>query len=211
MANIESFERLSEQYDAWFEKHREIYMYEVEALKKLMPKFQKGIEIGVGTGRFALPLDIKTGLEPSAKMAAYAKKRGIEVITAEAEAIPLPDESYDLVLMVTTICFVEDVKKSIQEIWRILKPEGDVIVGFIDKDSPLGSLYQKNRQKSHFYKTAHFFSAHEVEKLLESRGFSDCKAVQTLFGKDLDHMRGGVMPGYGEGAFVVIRCKKRTE
>ncbi|WP_456485758.1 class I SAM-dependent methyltransferase [Hydrogenimonas sp.] len=208
MPNIEPFEKLTEHYDHWFEEHSKVYAEELKAIKALLPPFEKGIEIGVGTGRFAAPLGIKTGLEPSRKMAQIAKTRGIEVIPGQAEAIPLPDDSYDFALMVTTICFVDDAKKALQEIWRILKPGGFIIVGFVDKETPLGRLYQKNKEKSRFYKTAHFFSGDEVMSLLRQTGFSDCKAVQTLFGPDLAHMQGGLKDGYGEGAFVAIRCKK---
>lgn len=36
-----------------------------------------GLEVGIGTGRFAIPLGITTGIEPSAAMAAIAAKSGI--------------------------------------------------------------------------------------------------------------------------------------
>ena len=208
MPNIEPFEKLTERYDDWFEEHSGVYAEELKAIRELLPDFEKGVEIGVGTGRFAQPLGIKTGLEPSPKMAEIAKKRGIDVVSGVAEALPFEDESFDFALMVTTICFVDDAQKALKEIHRILKPGGYIIVGFVDKNSPLGRLYQKNRQKSRFYKTAHFFGSQEVLKLLEKSGFSECKAVQTLFGYDLSHMKGGIKPGCGEGAFVAIRCKK---
>ena len=208
MPNIEPFEKLTNHYDNWFEEHSRVYAEELKAVKRVLPPFKKGVEIGVGTGRFAQPLGIKTGLEPSAKMAEIARERGIDVVSGIAEALPFDDESFDFVLMVTTICFVDDAKKALEEIYRILEPGGYVIVGFVDKETPLGRLYQKNRDKSRFYKTAHFFSSDEVMRLLEKSGFSDCKAVQTLFGEDLDHMEGGIRPGYGEGAFVAIRCRK---
>jgi len=47
-----------------------------------------------------------------------------------------------------------------------------------------------------------------VMRLLQQGGFTDCEAVQTLFGEDLEHIQGGIEPGYGGGAFVAIRCRK---
>ena len=208
MANIAPFETQSKHYDNWFEEHSAIYKEELATIKAMMPHFHNAIEIGVGTGRFAAPLGIKKGLEPSAKMADIARKRGIEIISGSAEQIPLDDASYDLVLMVTTICFVDDVKKVLHEIWRILQEEGTVIIGFVDKNSPLGKNYQKHQQESKFYKTARFFSTEEVLKLLEDTGFENCTTMQTLFGETLTSMESGFKTGYGEGAFVVIRCKK---
>ncbi len=208
MPNIEPFEELTERYDDWFEEHSGVYAEELKAIRELLPDFEKGVEIGVGTGRFAQPLGIETGLEPSPKMAEIARERGVDVVSGVAEALPFEDESFDFALMVTTICFVDDVQKALKEVYRILKPGGYIVVGFVDKKSPLGRLYRKNRQKSRFYKSAHFFSSEEVMGLLEKSGFSECKAVQTLFGDDLSRMKGGIKPGYGDGAFVAVRCKK---
>ena len=210
MPNIEPFETLTERYDQWFEEHGRIYTEELEAVKALLPAFENGIEIGVGTGRFAAPLGIGTGLEPSKKMAAVARARGINVIEGAAEAMPLPSGSYDLVLMVTTICFVDDAEKALQEIRRILGPGGSVIIGFVDKETPLGRFYEEHKAQSRFYGTARFFSAHEVETLLKRSGFVNCTAMQTLYGETLDAMEGGIKPGYGEGAFVAMRCEKHA-
>jgi SAM-dependent methyltransferase len=208
MANIAPFEIQSEHYDAWFEEHSAIYKEELAAVKSLMPHFHNAIEIGVGTGRFAAPLGIQKGLEPSAKMAAIARKRGIEIIPGSAEKMPLNDGVYDLVLMVTTICFVDDAAKVLTQIRRILEDNGTVIIGFVDKNTPLGRRYQKHKEESRFYKTARFFSTEEVLELLKNAGFEKCTTVQTLFGDDLKNMRGGLKQGYGEGAFVVIKCQK---
>ena len=207
-SKIEIFEKHTEDYENWFERHAKLYDAELEVVKSLTPDFEKGVEIGVGTGRFAAPLGIRMGVEPSAHMAQIARERGIDVIVGVAEALPLPDESFDFALMVTTICFVDDALKSLREIWRILKPGGYVLVGFVDRESELGCFYERNRQKSRFYKEATFFSTGEVLFLLKKAGFENCIAKQTLFGPDLEHMETSIKEGYGEGAFVVLRCRK---
>jgi hypothetical protein len=57
MPGVEVFDRYAERYDAWFERHPHHYEAELRALRALMPKLTFGIEIGVGTGRFAVPYD----------------------------------------------------------------------------------------------------------------------------------------------------------
>ena len=160
------------------------------------------MEVGVGSGKFAAPLGIKTGVEPSDKMAKISKSLGIKVIKAIAEALPFEDESFDFVLMVTTICFVDDIKKSFKEIYRVLKKDGFIVVGFVDKDSELGAKYQKNRDKSKFYKEATFFSTSEVLDLLKDAGFKSFEIKQTLLPQD---EKEDIIDGFGKGSFVVIK------
>ncbi|RLA70948.1 MAG: SAM-dependent methyltransferase [Epsilonproteobacteria bacterium] len=208
MPKIEAFERFPQTYEAWFEKHSILYDAEIEAIRKLLPPFKNAIEIGVGSGRFAVPFGIKTGVEPSAKMAEIARSKGIEVIEGIAEDLPIGNETFDFALMVTTICFVDNPLLSLQNIYRILKPDSYVIVGFVDRDSALGQLYEKNRLNSRFYREARFFSTDEVIGLLKKAGFSEIVCTQTLFGKDLEHMDTAVKKGYGEGAFIALRARK---
>ncbi len=209
MPKIEPFEKHPQEYEAWFENHPKVYESEIKTIQKLLLPFERCIEIGIGSGKFALPFGIKTGIEPSKKMAEIAQSKGIEVIDGIAEKLPLESETYDCALMVTTICFVDDPLQSLKEIYRILTPGGFVIIGFVERDSAIGKLYEENQLKSRFYKEAIFFTAKEVTELLEKSGFHDIQSYQTLFGETLDNMQTFVKEGSGEGAFVAIRGKKQ--
>lgn len=59
MPKIEPFEKYAGQYEDWFEKNRFVYESELEAVKAQMPEGGDCIEIGVGSGKFALPPGIK--------------------------------------------------------------------------------------------------------------------------------------------------------
>ena len=71
MRNI--FGRYYKRYDAWYDKSQFAYISESEAIRKVLPKKGKGLEIGVGTGRFASKLGISYGVDPSPKMITLAK------------------------------------------------------------------------------------------------------------------------------------------
>ncbi|WP_022847165.1 class I SAM-dependent methyltransferase [Desulfurobacterium sp. TC5-1] len=206
MAKTESFDRFYREYENWFERNHDIYEAELELIRSLLPQ-GKGIEIGVGTGRFAAPLGIKIGIEPSDAMAEVARQRGIDVLKGVAESLPVPNESYDFVLMVTTVCFVDDVLKSFKEAFRILKKGGVFIVGFVDKNSPLGKRYQEKKDKSRFYKEATFYSTEEIVDFLKKAGFSEISVKQTLIEKD-GKMLPVIKDGSGEGGFVAVRAVK---
>jgi len=209
VARIEPFEKYSEKYEDWFEKNKFVYGSEIQAIKELFPKVKKSIEIGVGSGKFAVPLGIKTGVDPSPRMRNIAQQRGIEVIDAIAEELPFKDSQFELVLMVTTICFVDNLNLAFREAYRILKLGGYLIIGFVDKDSSLGKLYQQHKENSLFYKIATFYSTKEVVYNLSKVGFKEFDFRQTIF-HSLNEIK-NIEPAkedYGEGSFVVIRARK---
>ncbi len=209
MARIKPFEHYLNKYENWFSENECAYLSELITVKRMLPLETKGIEIGVGSGRFAEPLNIKFGIDPSSKMIEIAARRGIWVIKGIAEELSLKNDTFDFALMVTTICFVDDVESSIREVYRILKPSGCFIVGFVDKDSIIGKHYQAHKNKSLFYQEACFFSVDEVMKYLKKAGFHDFECAQTIF-QPLDEIRNiqEIKKGYGEGSFVVIRGEK---
>ncbi|MFP4489023.1 MAG: class I SAM-dependent methyltransferase [Bacteroidales bacterium] len=211
MAKTEPFDRYSDQYEQWFTDHKHAFYSELKIIRKLLPLKGRGVEIGVGSGIFALALGISEGCDPSEEMRRKAAEKGIKAIDAVAENLPWEDESFDYALMVTTICFVDDPARALAEISRILKPRGKVIIGFVDSNSQVGRQYLRQKDKSLFYSDAVFFSPPEIYSLLEQKGFVIEKTLQTLFGS-LDKVN-STQPsrnGHGEGSFVVIKAGKKV-
>jgi len=209
MAKTKPFDEHLSEYEQWFSDNHYVFESELEAIRKVLPKKSKGIEIGIGSGVFALPLGIMEGVEPSKSMRDKAEERGLHVIDGIAENLPLADKTYDFALMVTTICFVDDINKSFAEAHRILKDNGNLILGFVDKESPLGKLYLSYKDKSVFYKDALFYSTEEVYKFLWENDFTISRTSQTVFGP-LDKVNEfqKAEDGYGKGSFIVIKAGK---
>ena len=67
------FDRYYKKYDAWYDRNKFAYLSELEAIKKVLPKKGKGLEIGVGTGRFANSLGIECGIDSLKNMLTIAK------------------------------------------------------------------------------------------------------------------------------------------
>ncbi|MBN2830885.1 MAG: methyltransferase domain-containing protein [Candidatus Omnitrophica bacterium] len=201
------FNKYHKKYDAWYENNRFAYLSEVEALKKVVPKKGKGLEVGVGTGRFASLLGIKDGVDPSTQMIKIGKKRGLNARFGFGEKLPYANGSFDYAAIIITICFVKDPKLVISEIRRVLKKEGRIIVGIVDKNSFLGRYYKS--KKSVFYKNARFFSAAEIIKLLKKAGFKKFITYQTLsmLPQDIKLIE-KPKKGFGRYGFVAIAGKK---
>lgn len=156
------FDNYSDEYDDWFIINKYAFQSELNAIKKALPDNGDVVEVGIGSGIFAAPLGIKEGVDPSEAMREKAKKRNIRVMDAVAENLPYADQSKDAVLMVTTICFVDDIYKSFQEVHRVLKDDGHFIIGYVDKNSPIGKFYLEQKDENVFYKDAIFFGTEEL-------------------------------------------------
>ena len=106
---------------------------------KIVP-LAKGVvlDVGIGSG-LNIPfynrskIDYLYGLDPSEELIKLAKpvaKKNefeIEFLQCGAEAIPLPDNSIDTVLITYTMCTIPDIKLSNSEIMRVLKSEGQLL------------------------------------------------------------------------------------
>lgn len=209
MSSIDIFNSNVEEFDLWYERYHWVYQSELFAIERLLPRRVNAVEIGVGSGRFSKPFGIRIGLDPCENMLKLAKKRNIEGVSGKAEELPFCNESFKLILMVTTISFLNNIYKSFKEAYRVLKPGGQLVIGFIDRLSPLGRMYEQKKEESMFFKQANFCSPEELTELLYRAHFDDIFFVQTLF-RPLDKIDDiePVKNGYGRGSFVVLRSVK---
>jgi ubiquinone/menaquinone biosynthesis C-methylase UbiE len=209
MPKTEPFDNYSDEYDNWFIINKYAFQSELNAIKKALPNSPDVVEIGIGSGIFAEPLGIKEGVDPSEAMREKAQKRGIRVKNAVAENLPYNDKSKNAALMVTSICFVDDIYNAFQEAHRVLKNNGHLIIGFVDKNSPIGKSYLEHKDENIFYKDALFYGTEELLKVLKDTGFKTNNTYQTVFGKieDINKVQ-NVLDGYGQGSFVVIKAQK---
>ncbi len=101
----------------------------------------KVLEVGCGPGSFAEDIESVdlTCLDPSEEMLKVArirvnnarKSRGedpAKYVLAIAESIPLPDNTFDRVFCLFSFRDFQDKRKGLQEILRVLKPGGQLVI-----------------------------------------------------------------------------------
>ena len=209
MNAVTVFDECAQEYDRWFDENACVYQSEVDAVRRFIPTTGDGIEIGVGTGRFAIPIGIKIGIDPSESMVRIAKDRGMAACRALGERLPFRDDQFDFILLVTVICFVDDPPTLLREARRVLKPSGRIILGFIDRNSDLGRLYESRKDSDKFYRHARFYSVDQVVDCARQAGFAAMQFRQTIFGIPGETSENGeVQEGFGEGAFVILSGEK---
>jgi ubiquinone/menaquinone biosynthesis C-methylase UbiE len=95
------------------------------------------LEIAVGTGRNLphYPTDVRlTAVELSPKMLEIARKRAadlgreVDLRLGDAEALPVPDSSFDTVVCTFALCTIPDERQAVAEAHRVLRPGGRFVL-----------------------------------------------------------------------------------
>jgi len=208
------FDNVAGEYDAWFDSDdgRIIFAQEVACLRELMgPTTGRWLEVGVGTGRFAVALGVGEGVDPAISMRALAEQRGVRTTEGVGERLPYPTQSLDGVLITTTLCFLNDPAQAIHECRRVLKDTGRLVVGVIPAGSPWGRLYARKAAEGHrIYSAATFRTPDEVISLATNAGFGLLEACSCLLTPPdtinrAERPHGGVVPVAG---FVALAFGK---
>jgi ubiquinone/menaquinone biosynthesis C-methylase UbiE len=212
------FDRLADRYDAWYDSDEgsEIFAAEVACVAQLLGEPRgRWLDVGVGTGRFAKALGIVDGLEPSLPMLSLAAARGIRGVVGRGESLPYPDSRFDGVLLIVTICFLDDPVRALSECARVLTKDGSLVLGMVPADSPWGRFYQRKGREGHpFYAIANFYSCEEVIQMAGRAGLVLDEAMSCLFGAPretgnrIGGPRSGLVPNAG---FVGLRFSLREE
>jgi SAM-dependent methyltransferase len=213
---VSPFDDLADEYDAWFdEEGKLVFDIEVRAFQEILPVLPRPwIEIGVGSGRFARALGIDTGIEPSISLVKMARQRGINTFWGRGEQKIFEEASIGTVFLVTTLCFLNSPLEVLKEVYRILKPEGKLVLGVVLKDNPWGQQYQRKKMDGHrFYKYASFYACNEVSRLTIQAGFMGERIISTLFQKpgEVKHLEEPLDGLYLEAGFVIIVAEKTND
>jgi len=79
-------------------------------------------------------------LEPKRNVIEYGRSHrpNIKFVEGGAESIPLPDEYFDKVVASASFHHFSDQDKALEEMKRVLKPDGKIIIVEIDPNTPRG-------------------------------------------------------------------------
>jgi ubiquinone/menaquinone biosynthesis C-methylase UbiE len=219
MEKPELFDEWPEKYDRWFTTPIGLLVkkYESELLLNLLsPKSDEFIlDAGCGTGVFTLDiLSFGTqvlGVDLSLPMLLRgAKKSGgysFQAVLADISFLPFQESAFDKVVSVTAFEFIEDAKGAMEELFRVTRKGGRIVVATLNKLSPWADRRRAEAGKGHpLFKKATFRSPVELLALAPVKG-----VIKTAihFQKEDDPARvpeierQGQSKGLDTGAFVV--------
>lgn len=143
MSELKSFDRVAHVYDETRGMPPEASAAIADAitamLRDLAPEPHL-LEVGIGTGRIAVPLAERgvrvAGVDISAAMLAVlrGKRRDIDVTFAEASRLPFRAAAFDAALFVHILHLVPDASATVRAVLPLVRPGGVVILGGDDRD-----------------------------------------------------------------------------
>lgn len=182
------------EYDAWYKTPLGSLCgrLEKEAVFGLFKPDGLVLDIGCGTGNYTLELlrrNVRAiGIDSAFDMVMFAKNKitanGFKplLVVGSAEQLPFKDNSFNSVLEVTALCFIEHTEAVIKESFRVLKPKGTITIGELNRFSYWAFLRRlKGLLKKSIYRQARFFTIKELSRLLETAGFKDLKWSSCIY------------------------------
>jgi len=219
MDKPELFDEWPEKYDAWFTTPVGLLVKEYESelfLSHLRPRPDEFIlDAGCGTGVFTLDIISRgarvVGADLSLPMLSHAeqKTRGSYFwpVLADISSLPFPENTFDKVASVTAFEFIEDARRAMEELFRVTKKGGRIVVATLNSLSPWAERRKAEAKRGHpLFKKAIFRSPDELLALAPVKGITK---TAVYFQKDEDPTLIPVIEKEGQkkrlktGAFLV--------
>jgi len=141
-----------------------------------------GLEVGIGSGRVSLPLVKETklsivGLDLSKQMLRLVKRKicrfkaRVDLILGDAEHLPFRNESFNLLLCVSTLHYFDSLHESLMEFSRVLKTSGVFIYGDVVMHEKDTEEFMNKLEKTLSPAHGRYHKPSKMKKLLEEHGF----------------------------------------
>jgi len=187
----------------WYEFRQKPHPQIAAILKDAAEKWRpaKILEIGCGTCRNLLFFSYNNfecyGIDFSTEMLKYAKrycekhKIDVKLIKADATKLPFKANTFNYILCISMLHNLDasERKKTLKEIARVLKPEGEAIIAvwnklqrrfFFSRKDVIIPWHVAGRKLERYY---HLFTPFELGRLLKRHGFTITKS--NIFGQNL--------------------------
>ena len=125
------YDGLSEWYDRTFATNELARAPRDAALRLLGEGSGRLLDVGCGTGAHTAAFAERgwkvVGIDISADQLRMARERGVEVLQADAAALPFEDASFDAAISMWTHTDVDDFSPLLDEVVRVLRPDGPFV------------------------------------------------------------------------------------
>ncbi|MFW5900279.1 MAG: class I SAM-dependent methyltransferase [Halodesulfurarchaeum sp.] len=151
---------------------------------------ERVVDLGGGTGRAGRAIGAETVIfDASQPMLAQADSNGYPTLRGDVRSLPFPSNSVDALLSVDAIHHLPDVDRVLEEVGRVLRPGGVIVVRDFDPTTVRGRGLAFAEHLVGFEST--FLSAGALAETMDDVGLTatelDGGFVYTIVGKNPDH------------------------
>ena len=177
------FDEWPEKYERWFATPLGalVKKYEGELLLELLKPMpgEAILDAGCGTGVFTLDVLSRDttviGLDISLPMLKKASQKArrfcFHMVLGNMLNLPFPEKSFDRVMSVTALEFIEDAQGAFEELFRVTKRSGCIVVATLNSLSPWAARRKRNaKEKQSIFEKAIFRSPDELRSLAPVEG-----------------------------------------
>lgn len=135
---VKSFDRIADRFDETRALPDELMSVVVDAIERAVSPGASVLDAGVGTGRFALPLQRRglevVGVDVSLRMMQKAAAKGVSgLVRSDVCALPFKDLAFDCALSVHLIHLIPQWRTALREIARVTR--GDLLSVVSEKEA----------------------------------------------------------------------------
>ena len=145
----------------------------------------KALDIGCGVGDFLHTMEQHgwdcTGVEPSEDAKVIAKKRIKGQLLSSEEQEYLPDNNFDVITMWHVLEHVDDLRWQIQQLHRLCKPGGRIIIALPNYKSYDGQYYKAEWAAYDVPRHLNHFNKETLIKILEESGLRHVKTEKLVW------------------------------
>jgi ubiquinone/menaquinone biosynthesis C-methylase UbiE len=186
-------------------------------------KDRVALEVGVGSGRTALPLMRKmplelVGIDLSKEMLNIAKlkmsvyKQRFSLLIGDAEHLPFHNDAFNAVICMSTLHYFEFPKTCLQEFSRVLKRNGVLVYGDVTPHEQDDKGFLDRLEKTISHAHGKYWKPSEMKKLMESCGFRVDKVKVVPYKKSYKALIEDKARYFGvEPRFLYERLNEATE
>jgi ubiquinone/menaquinone biosynthesis C-methylase UbiE len=177
------FDPWPERYDQWFETPigKLIKAYETELILDMLrpSRGERILDAGCGTGVFSRDLVLAgatvAGLELSFPMLVRAGEKlsgtPFLMIQGDMSTLPFADHVFDKTVSVTAIEFIKDARGAVDELFRVTRPGGLIVVATLNSLSPWATRRRRSGKEGHIlFQDVVFRSPEDIKNLSEATG-----------------------------------------
>jgi ubiquinone/menaquinone biosynthesis C-methylase UbiE len=155
------------------------------------------LDAGCGTGLYSIRCAKQgayvTGLDHSEAMLKSAKEKSssvmplIQFLKGDLHYLPFQDQIFDIVLSITALEFCVHPLQVLREFGRVLKPNGQLVLGVLNKNSLWINSILKSTSSASIYHNAHLFHSEEIKSLVKNTQLFKSISIESTLHSPPDH------------------------